>query len=110
MPDTQRRVLHGNQQCERLLDELARFRLSAFTTPVRNIKTRKNVHLYFGIDVRALMVHAFERFYRGTVIATCLLSAEAVIDVEKRTIILTRVRLKHRRKDLPKEVHDLRVY
>lgn len=110
MPNTQQRVLHGNQQCERLLDAFACFRLKSVHIPVRKSKTRRNAQLFFGIDVRALMVHAFERFYQGTVLAPLLSSAEAVIDIEKRSIILTKVRLRHRRKDLPKEVHDLQVY
>lgn len=110
MPKTKQRVLHGNKQCERLLDELARYKVIAYEFPIQPGSRRYMKHVMFGINEHALMVEAYRLFYAGTELERLLKSAMAIVDLVNRTIILTNVRLKHRRKDLPTEVHDLRVY
>ena len=110
MPKTKARVLHGLDECDRLFEGLSRrgeeeVRVSV----VWGSRGRKGSRLC-GVQVRNLMLFGFQQFYRGTELAPWLKSTTGIIDVPARTIILTNVRLRHRFKDLPKEVHDIRLY
>lgn len=110
MPDTNQRVLHGNQQAEQVLDLMASSGLIVVRLPLRSTNGLRVVNELCGVDFRKMILNAFAQFYRDTELATRFQSALVEIDAEKRTIILTHVRLKHRRKDLPREVHNIRVY
>lgn len=110
MPKTKPRVLHRLRQAEQLLDVLARRGEAIVRLPVqRASKSRKGMMLC-GVNVRDVVHHAFDQFYRGTELMGMLQSAVAVIDVSARTIVLTQVRLRCRAKHLPRSVHDMRVY
>jgi hypothetical protein len=110
MPKTKPRVLHGNPQCEQLLDLLALKRLPKVLVRVKCRSSRRG-DTPEHIDVEGLMLFAFQQFYAGTDFKPRMVkSFTLVIDVTARTITLTNVKLQHRLKHLPKVVHDLRVY
>jgi len=110
MPDTKQRVLHGNQQAESLLDLMVSSGVTFLRVPLRRTKGLPVVNDFCGVNFLELIMNAFAQFYRDTELATRFQSAIAELDAVNRTIILTHVRLRHRRKDLPKEVHDLQVH
>ena len=110
MPQTKAPVLHGLHECDRLFEGLScRGEEVVRVSFVWGSTCRKGARLC-GVEVRNLMTFGFQQFYRGTGLELWLKSTTAIIDVTARTIILTRVRLRHRFKDLPKEVHDIRLY
>jgi hypothetical protein len=110
MPATKRRVLHDCRECGQLFEELARRGHSLVRFAFANSRSGRKSRDLCGIDMENLLCFGFQMFYRDTELAMRLDRATAVIDVPARTIILTKVRLRHRVKYLPKTVHDIRLY
>lgn len=110
MPETKRRVLHGIRQCEQLFDALAKRGGTILQIPIESIPRSRKGRMMCHINVQALMLCAFDQFYRGTELMGMFESGVAVVDVSARTIVLTKVRLYRVFKHLPRTAHDLRVY
>jgi hypothetical protein len=110
MPPTLRRVLHGNQQCEYVLDTSTPSGVASLRVPLRICTSPRLVRSCWGVNFLMLPVHALAQLYRDMELTTRFSSATALIDTVSRTIVLTNVRLRHRVKCLPKTVHDIRLY
>ena len=101
MPVIKRRVLHGRPEVEAMLDKYRGITLK-HPSHVDKLSSPDGLSL--------LACTAIDQFYEGTELAGKFLSATTIVDYVDRRIFLTKIRLRHKIKYLPKRVVDIQVY